>query len=186
MNGIADLLVVVDRGCLSRVCACGADPENKKTHERFEINKDDWPVYKLFPAGGGDPIDGPKKSEGSKDEQQAALGSFLKINVGLSVFIGKGQIGALDDLAEKFVGGDKSALEAAKTLLEDKEVVADDEDKKNAEYYIKTMNRVNEKGDAYPKTELERLKAMVKEKISDKKKAMFGNRINILSSFITK
>lgn len=143
-------------------------------------------MYKFFPKGGGDPVDGPKKSEGSKDEQKAALGTFLKINAGLSVFIGKGQIGAFDDLAEKFVGGDKSALEAAQKLLGDKEVVTDDEDKKNAEYYIKTMNRVNEKGDDYPKKELDRLKAMVKAKISDKKKAMFGPRINILSSFVTK
>ena len=54
--------------------------------------------------GGGDPIDGPTKAEGSKDEQKAALGSFIKVNTGLSVFIGKGQIGAFDDLAEKFVG----------------------------------------------------------------------------------
>ena len=101
------------------------DEENKALHERFNIDKDAWPVYKLFPKvrapkvgaaarrlvsrarrtqGGGDPIDGPTKSEGSKDEQKAALGSFIKVNTGLSVFIGKGQIGAFDDLAEKFVG----------------------------------------------------------------------------------
>ena len=180
------------------------DEENKALHERFNIDKDAWPVYKLFPKvrapkvgaaarrlvsrarrtqGGGDPIDGPTKSEGSKDEQKAALGSFIKVNTGLSVFIGKGQIGAFDDLAEKFVGarcptpfsavrsrcysalsparspgGDKGALAAAEKLLGDKEVVTDDDDKSNAEYYIKTMKRVNDKGADYPKTELARLK----------------------------
>ena len=159
------------------------DEENKALHERFNIDKDAWPVYKLFPKGGGDPIDGPTKSEGSKDEQKAALGSFIKVNTGLSVFIGKGQIGAFDDLAEKFVGGDKGALAAAEKLLGDKEVVTDDDDKSNAEYYIKTMKRVNDKGADYPKTELARLKKMVGEKVSDKKKALFTNRINILSSF---
>ena len=35
------------------------DEDNKLLHERYTIDKDSWPVYKLFPAGGGDPIDGP-------------------------------------------------------------------------------------------------------------------------------
>ena len=65
-------------------------------------------------------------------------------------------------------------------------MVADDEDKANGEYYIKTMKRVNERGDEYPATELARLKKMASDKISDKKKEMFSKRINILSAFITK
>lgn len=84
----------------------GDAPENKATHDRFGINKDDWPHYKFFPAGSLEPVDGPKKGgDGGKDEQKAALGTFLKINAGISVFIGKGQIVAFDDLAEKLVGG---------------------------------------------------------------------------------
>ena len=82
----------------------GDDPENKKLHDKYEINKDDFPVYKLFPKGGGAPLDGPKKADGSKDDQKGALGSFLKVNAGVNTFMGKGQIGAFDDLAEKFTG----------------------------------------------------------------------------------
>lgn len=159
------------------------DEENKALHERFSIDKDEWPVYKLFPKGGGDPIDGPKKADGSKDDQKAALGSFLKVNTGVNTFMGKGQISKFDDLAEKLMKGDKDAVAEAEKLLEDKEVVADDEDKSNAEYYIKTMKRVGERGAEYPKTEITRLKAMVNDKISEKKKEMFSKRINILSSF---
>lgn len=162
------------------------DEENKALHERYNIDKDSWPVYKLFPAGGGDPIDGPTKAEGSKDDQKAALGSFIKANTGLSVFIGKGQIGAFDDIAEALAAKKKTVAEAttaAEALLSDKEVVTDDDDKANAEYYIKTIKRVGEKGDDYPKTELARLKSMVDSKISDKKKELFRTRINILSAF---
>lgn len=138
--------------------------------------------------GGGDPIDGPTKAEGSKEDQLAALGSFIKLNVGLSVFIGKGQIGALDDVAEALVAGKSTVAEAttaAEAILADKEVVADDDDKSNAEYYLKTIVRVGEKGAEYPKTELARLKSMVGGKLSDKKKELFQTRINILSSFQT-
>lgn len=163
----------------------GDTPENKATHDRFKVSKDDWPVYKYFPAGGGEPITGPKL-EGSKDDMKATLGSFLKINAGLSVFIGKGQIPAFDDLAEKYVGGDLAALDAAKALLGDKEVCTDEDDTKTGEYYIKTMERCQSKGADYPATELARLKGIVNTKISDKKKEMFSSRINILSSFITK
>ena len=42
------------------------------SHERFSIDKDEWPVYKLFPKGGGDPIDGPKKA--GVHSQAAAMG----------------------------------------------------------------------------------------------------------------
>lgn len=168
------------QGCLARVQAVPqGEPHKSARAARRLVSR------ARRTQGGGDPIDGPTKSEGSKDEQKAALGSFIKVNTGLSVFIGKGQIGAFDDLAEKFVGarcpapffsavrprcysaltptvqspgGDKGALAAAEKLLGDKEVVTDDDDKSNAEYYIKTMKRVNDKGADYPKTELARLK----------------------------
>ena len=72
-------------------------------------------------------------ADGSKDDQKAALGSFLKVNTGVNTFMGKGQISKFDDLAEKLMKGDKDAVAEAEKLLEDKEVVADDEDKSNAE-----------------------------------------------------
>ena len=48
------------------------------------------------------------------------------------------------------------------------------------------MGAAGEKGADYASTELTRLKGIVNSKVSDKKKEMFGKRINILSSFITK
>ena len=73
----------------------------------------------------------------------AECGSILL--AGLSVFIGKGQIGAFDDLAEKLAKKESTVAEAtaaAEALLADKEVVTDDDDKDNAKYYIKTIGRV--------------------------------------------
>merc|ERR1712146_814322 len=79
------------------------------------------------------------------------------MGTGLSVFIGKGQIGAFDDIAEALVAKKKTVAEAtsaAEALLKDTEVVTDDDDKANAEYYIKTIKRIDEKGEDYPKKEL--------------------------------
>jgi hypothetical protein len=36
------------------------------------------------PRPGGAPLDGPKKADGSKDDQKGALGSFLKVNAGVN------------------------------------------------------------------------------------------------------
>ena len=56
------------QGVCRRACPRGTVHSRARTgltltrwHRRsFKVSKDDWPVYKYFPAGGGEPITGPK------------------------------------------------------------------------------------------------------------------------------
>ena len=56
-------------------------------------------------------------------------------------------------------------------------------DKESADVYIKTMNKILDKGDGFVKTEIERVEKLRDGKVSDNKKEQLGRRLNILTSF---
>lgn len=73
------------------------EKENDQLRERFNINKDDFPVYKLFKQNEANPID--FKGEVKADE----LSQFIKTNARL-------WIGSCDVLLNTFHRDDPTAL----------------------------------------------------------------------------
>ena len=58
-----------------------------------------------------------------------------------------------------------------------------DENKKfSASVYVKTMQKILEKGDSFVKSELERVEKLSEGKLSDKKKGQLKDRASILTS----
>ncbi|KAH3891918.1 hypothetical protein DPMN_016028 [Dreissena polymorpha] len=49
--------------------------------------------------------------------------------------------------------------------------------------YVKTMQKVIEKGDDFVDSEIDRLEKLRSGKLSDKKKEQLSDRLNILSTF---
>ena len=66
---------------------------------------------------------------------------------------------------------------------EEKEILELQDEKKSAEIYIKVMRKILEKGKEFVILEIERVKKLLKEKVSDAKKKTFEAKLNILSSF---
>jgi hypothetical protein len=58
-----------------------------------------------------------------------------------------------------------------------------EKEKASANMYIKTMQKVVEKGADFVGTEIERLEKLRSGKLSDKKKEQIGDRLNILATF---
>jgi len=94
-----------------------------------------------------------------------------------------GTVEALDELAVKFLS---AANSERKTLLKKAEgVVASlsDKVKKTADYYVKSMNKIAEKGEDFLVKEKERLTKMLSGSVAADKADEFTVKINILSSF---
>ena len=77
--------------------------------------------------------------------------------------------------------------DARPTIVEDAskalQAIADEQDKKSAKFYVKVMQRIMSKGEAYLSTEPDRLQKLIESQISDGKKEEFKRRLNILASF---
>ena len=56
-------------------------------------------------------------------------------------------------------------------------------DKESAQVYVKTMQKIMDKGSKFVQSERERVEKLKDGKVSDKKKEQLGRRINILTSF---
>ena len=99
----------------------------------------------------------------------------------LKTSIKMGQMKAFNTLAKQFVSGDSSAMAAAGAALPS---LRNAEETECAEFYIKTMQRLLEKGDGYPKAERARLKKLMdQDKLAEDKKTTFEKRRNILAVF---
>merc|ERR1712014_441572 len=91
-----------------------------------------------------------------------------------------GTISELDDLVKSFLkeGQKDTDLEAAKKL-------ADGEFKndKKAPIYVKTMQKIKEKGADYVQTELTRVRKILSGKITPEKAAELNDKVKILNVF---
>ena len=80
-----------------------------------------------------------------------------------------------------------SSAEDKKDILEKAQKAADaietEEKKSRANIYIKTFEKVLEKGDSFITTELTRVEKLSEQKVSENKKAQLKNRAHILTSF---
>jgi len=154
------------------------DKENDDVRERFGINKDDFPVFKLFKKG-GDPT---KPVDFTGDVTKEGLTQFLKVEGGLYIAL-PGNIEAFDKITKGLLSLDKAGMEGKLKQAKTAQASARDDEKDYAKFYVKTITKLLEKGDGHIETEMKRIKKLQDSKLSDKKKKMFSDRLNILASF---
>ena len=104
---------------------------------------------------------------------------FIGLWIGLP-----GCVEEFDQLAKSFfkATGDeqKAVFEKVQTAAA---AITDEKKKLSADVYVKTMQKILEKGKEFVETELTRVDKLGKGKLSEKKKAQLKNRSNILMSF---
>jgi len=142
-----------------------------------------FPTIKFFSKsnkGGDEKYDGPREAQDFVNFLNDKCGTFRKLGGSLNEKAGK--VEALDELAAKFV----SAKQEQGTLTKKAEAVVaglSEKLKKTADYYVKVMNRITEKGDDFLTKEKERLSKMLSGSVTADKADEFTVRLNILSSF---
>jgi len=155
------------------------EKENADLAERYKVNKDDFPVVKLFVAGVSEPYTF-SDSEFTADNIKKFIRAKSNVHIGLP-----GCLEAFDKIAAKF----SQAIDpdVKKALLREAEDLWDNTtgraDQKTAEVYVKTMRKALDKGDDFVSNELKRVQSLAKGKISKEKKEEMQQRINILQSF---
>ena len=155
------------------------EKENADLAERYKVNKDDFPVVKLFVAGVSEPYTF-SDSEFTADNIKKFIRTKSNVHIGLP-----GCLEAFDKIAAKF--SQANDPDVKKALLREAEDLWDNTtgraDQKTAEVYVKTMRKVLDKGDDFVSNELKRVQSLAKGKISKEKKEEMQQRINILHSF---
>lgn len=155
------------------------EKENADLAERYKVNKDDFPVVKLFVDGVSEPCTF-SDSEFTADNIKKFIRTKSNVHIGLP-----GCLEAFDKIAAKF--SQAHDPEVKKALLREAEDLWDNTsgraDQKTAEVYVKTMRKALDKGDDFMSNELKRVQSLAKGKISKEKKEEMQQRINILQSF---
>lgn len=90
---------------------------------------------------------------------------------------------SFDKIIIEFIKADEAEYDKFITQAETAMAAAEEKDKVPAKVYISTMKKIKEKGIAYVSNEMARVNKLLSEKLSDAKKAMFKNRLDILASF---
>ena len=87
-----------------------------------------------------------------------------------------------DAMVKEFLisGTKKAVIERAETKAGRE---TDQTDKNRAEFYVKVMKNILEKGNDFVESELDRVQRLSDQKVSDAKKAQLKDRANILTSF---
>lgn len=155
------------------------EKENADLAERYKVNKDDFPIVKLFVAGVSEPYTF-SDSEFTADNIKKFIRTKSNVHIGLP-----GCLEAFDKIAAKF--SQATDPDVKKALLREAEDLWDNTtgraDQKTAEVYVKTMRKALDKGDDFVSNELKRVQSLAKGKISKEKKEEMQQRINILQSF---
>jgi len=152
------------------------DKLNEDLAERFAVQKESFPVYKLFLAGSSVPI--AYNGEVTAD----ALTRFLKSEAKLYIAL-PGCLQRFDELAKQFVADPASR---AATKAEAERAVAQlhkEDELASGKYYVLVMKKILEKGDSFAALEIVRLTKMMSGSITPQKKELFQKRLNILPAF---
>lgn len=161
------------------------EKDNEDLAKRFNaVDKEKYPVVKLFIQGKKDPIT--FEAENDDDFTVDKLRSFVKLN-NEDIYIGApGCYEHFDKISREFAL-EKNA-QKRKDLLLKAEGLWDKaegfQEQKSAEIYVKTMRKVIEKGDTFISAEKERINKILKGDVSKEKKQDFTLRLNILDSFV--
>jgi len=160
------------------VAKVDADSE-KDLKTRFGISG--FPTIKFFSKTNKEG----EKYQGGRSEENFI--DFLNEKCGTNRVVGGGideKAGLVDEfnvLAERFVN-DVSARDATLSEME-KEIESNPAEKKTAEYYLKVMKKITEKGDGYVETEIARLDKILAGSMTGDKRDMMFKRKNILGVF---
>ncbi|XP_050409963.1 endoplasmic reticulum resident protein 29 [Patella vulgata] len=154
------------------------DKDNMDLAERFNIKKENHPVYKLFLQNKETPID---YTGDFKDADE--IKKFIMKESGLWLGL-PSCLEKFDNLVSEFY---KSPADKRKGILARAEKAAegleDKAEKTSADTYVKTMSKILEKGEEFIDTEINRVEKLRDGKVSEKKKEQLGERLNILTSF---
>ncbi|XP_045453862.1 endoplasmic reticulum resident protein 29 [Melitaea cinxia] len=154
------------------------DRDNEALALKYGASKENFPNVKLFLKGKSEPI----AFDDTKGFTTESLRRFIrdKSEIYLSL---PGCIKDLDLLAIKFKDSD---VENRKHILKEAENVLEklkSKDSGTGKIYITLMKKVLEKGDDFIGSEVARVKKILDDKISDKKRHELNVRLNILQSF---
>lgn len=173
------------------------DKENSDLQEKFGVKTDDFPVFFLIkgafesrvkfegfadpraqkPSTWDDEEDGKWEAPMLNDVTSENLNLWLRRNGVKMPSIGT--ISELDDIVKSFMKDKKdSDVEAAKKLAE-----GEFKNDKKAPIYVKTMQKIKEKGADYVQTELTRVRKILSGKITPEKAAELNEKVKILNVF---
>ncbi|EZA50355.1 hypothetical protein DMN91_003822 [Ooceraea biroi] len=155
--------------------------ENSDLAQRYNIKKEDFPVVLLFVQGKSEPI------RFTTEKNSEFTGEYLKrfIRFNSKVYLGlPGCVERLDKLAEEFkVAGEQERQEILKKTKIFEETLPE-EQREAAKVYVKTMEKILERGDVFIQTEETRIQGLLyRGKLSEQKKRTMEERRNILQSF---
>jgi protein disulfide-isomerase A6 len=149
--------------------------KSKAIAERFGVQG--YPTLKVFRKGSKTTPE--EFNRGTEEEMVAAVNAIAGTSRTVSGALSgnAGRIAALDALASKFVASDANKR---KELL----AQAQKDTHKNAQYYVRAMQKIMEQGESYAKKESERLNRVIAAQASASSQMdEFQIRVNILTSF---
>ncbi|XP_046739454.1 endoplasmic reticulum resident protein 29 [Diprion similis] len=154
--------------------------ENSDLAQRYGITKDDFPAVRLFLQGKPEPIPFVQKLD--SDFTAENLKRFIRART--DVYLGlPGCVEQLDRLAEEFKNSQDKERQEILSKAKIFEETLPEEHRNAAHVYVKTMERIMERGDVFVQLEQSRLEGLLKGKISKDKKRNMEERRNILQSF---
>lgn len=152
------------------------EKENEDLREKFQVKKEDYPVFKLFKQGQKEPVDF------SQSVTSEELARFVRLESGL--WLGKANtLENFDKLVANFLKSGKEKYDELIEKAEEALGAVEEKNKQTAKMYVNTMKKIKEKGVEFVTSEITRVKKLLNEKVSDTKKAMFKTRLDILASF---
>eukprot|EP00047_Mylnosiga_fluctuans_P009537 m.11875 g.11875 ORF g.11875 m.11875 type:complete len:238 (-) comp2673_c0_seq1:58-771(-) len=151
------------------------DKLNDDLRERFGVNKEAFPAFRIFKKGSTTPV------AYTGDVKSDALLRFTKDEAG--VWLGlQGCIEVFDGIAQRLSSGaitaDAALAEAGAALA-----AAPDAEKKSAEIYVRIIEKIKSVGPTFPAQESARVTKLKEGKVAADKKKLLDLRLNILSSF---
>jgi len=151
------------------------DKDNDDLRERFELKKEDFPVYFLFNEANSKGL----KYTGAVKADEIAV--WLRRNQIKMPAIGT--IEELDAIAKKFLkeGLAEEHIKAAEALVNSQYST----DRK-AGMYVKIMQKIKEKGEAYVAGETARVQKILAGKVTPEKASEMSDKLRILAVFSSK
>ncbi|KAJ8678502.1 hypothetical protein QAD02_014289 [Eretmocerus hayati] len=158
--------------------------DNAEIAKRFDINKDDYPTLLLFVKGKTEPFKFTPETDA--DFTADNMKRFIRKKSGTYLGL-PGCIERLDRLAEEFKQAisEKDRQEILNKARQYEET-SPEKHRPAIKVYVKTMERILERGDVFVQTEQTRIEGILKSKLSEEKKRTMEEKRNILQSFTHK
>lgn len=154
--------------------------DNSDLAARYKIKNEAFPAILLFLHGKAEPI--PFVVAKPTDFTADNIKRFVKTKSGIYLGL-PGCIEQLDRLADEFKAAGASNRQEILNKAKVFEDTLPEEQRAAAKVYVKTMERILDRGDVFVQTEQTRLEGLLKGKLSTEKKRTMEERRNILHSF---